>query len=160
MTREEFESILEAAFNAGYEDAEIDIMNETKATNKAAHLAITNKEMKKGRFSPISFTDPKDNEDNKKSMKAITTGWLDLKGNPNMVARRDDKGKIKNVRNAVYIEPSQNRLKNDLYLDRTDVIGATNKWLKNIKDPNVRKEKIKKATEIFKKLHNTRKSLE
>ena len=158
MTRDEFEALLEEAFMAGYEDAEEDIVQESNAATKARNREIGNKVIE-GRFRPVRFTDKKDDEDNQKKHLAMATKSIFDK-NPSLI-RRNDSGRIKDVSSQSYGTNKFTRdynLKMTPYLDRTNVIMNTNKMLKDIKDPEERKNKIAKAKEIFKRLQEKRKN--
>ena len=158
MTRDKFKALLEEAFMAGYEDAEEDITQESKAATKARNIEIGNREIEK-RFRPVSFTDKKDNELNQKKHWAMATKSIFDK-NPSLI-RRNDSGRVKDVSSQSYGTNKFTRdynLKMTPYLDRTYVIMNTNKMLKNIKDPEERKNKIAKAKEIFKRLQEKRKN--
>ena len=157
MERQEFELLLESVYNAGYEQAELDAMQESNKETKARNREIGNKAIEK-RFYPVRFTDKKDDEENQKTHKAMHTGFIDQ--NPSLI-RRDENGRIKNVASLRYGKDENTRdynLKNDPYLDKTNAMIGTNKMLKDIKDPKERKEKINKAKEIFKRLQEKRKN--
>ncbi len=171
MTREEFESILEEAYIEGYNNAISDIQEdildeeaydlegdydyytETKTHNKFLHAIDADKAMKSGRYHPIEFSDKKDNEENKQTMKAAYTSPI-FDRNP-MYVRRDDIGRVKNVKSMAH--SNERSVKHSPYLDRTNNFIATNKLIKNIKDPKERAERIAKAKETLKRLAEKRK---
>ena len=173
-TDNEVRELLEQAFQEGYDNGindtldyidenyeleddsfdledEYEYYTESKAATKKRNTEIGNEEIEK-RFRPVNFKNKFDDHRNQMTHSFMVS--KDLDNNPHYIKRKPS-GRISLIRSTDYI--SQDKLQNSPYLDRTNAVMDLNKnQIKGAKDETERKDKIRKAKEMYKRLRKNR----